>query len=190
VLCSWCAPFFFFFLGCHQRDIADSDLQLAFSEKCTGANNTGRCGICVFYDENKVSTPLAGHPLVLFFKLVFGDVAHGCKHTQTVEKSRVVVGNSQRTQLVPVGQRRLHLRGEQVGRDEVLFFCHCCLLLAAAQFLLGVVVNWHKSIDELMRVCMTRFAKVRGQLQMQKEGNSIENCSNIVYEGLQCLNSS
>jgi hypothetical protein len=90
-------------------------IQLALDNQGASANNLARG--CVLNDENKVAAVLLRNPTVPLLELVLCDLANRSQDAQTVEEARIVVGRSQRAQLVALGEHSLHLGREQLGTE-------------------------------------------------------------------------
>lgn len=97
------------------------NLQLALDNQGSGADHPWRIRVGVLDDEDKVPAILSLDPIVPLLELVLADITNGGQHTETIEEPGIVVGSTQRPQLVALGQGSLDLRGEQVGREEALF---------------------------------------------------------------------
>jgi hypothetical protein len=107
-----------------EADYLRGALQLALGQQRAGADDPWRAGVGVLDDDDKVGAVLPRDPVVALLPLLLGNVAHRRQHPQAVEEAGVEVVPAQRPQLVAFGQRGLHLGGQVLGGEELLFG-HC-----------------------------------------------------------------
>lgn len=133
----------------------DNNSQLALNQQRAGADHSWWAAVGVLNDEDKVAAVLSRYPVITVLELLLCDVAHRRQNAKAIEKTGIIVGWAKRAQLVSFGQRRLHLRGEQIGGEELFLGGHCEFVRVSVTIrfegvgVLAVVTSLRKQLETL-----------------------------------------